>query len=90
MLQARSVPLSVKRLSLESRLRYSSFGLESASIRARSFNYLAAWPVIREDAALRAAVQVRFIVFSNRVWYLRRMQESTKELRAMLRTGYSL
>lgn len=51
--------------------------------------YLAAWPVIREDAALRSAVQVRFIVFSNRVWYLRRMQESTKELRALLHKGYS-
>lgn len=52
--------------------------------------YLAAWPVIKEDALLRSAVQVRFIVFSNRVWYLKRMQESTKELSAMLRKAYSL
>jgi hypothetical protein len=54
-----------------------------------SRKYLAAWPVIREDAALRSAVQVRFIVFSNRVWYLRRMQESTQELRTLLRNEYS-
>jgi hypothetical protein len=52
--------------------------------------YLAAWPIIKEDAALRSAVQVRFIVFSNRVWYLRRMQETTTELRALLSNGYSL
>jgi len=52
--------------------------------------YLAAWPLIRTDAAVRSAVLVRFIVFSNRVWYLRRMQETTKKLRAMLREGYSL
>ena len=47
-------------------------------------------PFIKDDAALRSAVQVRFIVFSNRVWYLRRMQETTRELRALLSNGYSL
>jgi hypothetical protein len=52
--------------------------------------YLAAWPLIREDPAVRSAVQVRFIVFSNRVWYLRRMQESTKQLRALLQEAYPL
>jgi hypothetical protein len=50
--------------------------------------YVDAWPVISKDAALRSAVQVRFIVFSNRVWYLRRMQESTVQLRTMLRDAY--
>jgi hypothetical protein len=52
--------------------------------------YVSAWPIIKQDAALRSAVQVRFIVFSNRVWYLRRMQQSTKQLSAMLRKDYSI
>ena len=50
--------------------------------------YLAAWPVIKNDPLFRSAVQVRFLVFSNRVFYLKRMLESTATLRALLSSGY--
>jgi hypothetical protein len=46
--------------------------------------YSAAWPAMAADPDLMAAYQIRLRGLSNRVFYLRRMLESTTDLRGLL------
>lgn len=46
--------------------------------------FMRAWPVILGDAEMRGAEQVRLVAFTNRVFYMQRMLDSTIRLRGML------
>ena len=46
--------------------------------------FMRAWPVILSDADMRGAEQVRLVAFTNRVFYMQRMLDSTIRLRGML------
>jgi hypothetical protein len=46
--------------------------------------FMRAWPVILSDADMRGAEQVRLVAFTNRVFYMQRMLDSTIRLRDLL------
>ena len=46
--------------------------------------FMRAWPVILSDAEMRGAEQVRLVAFTNRVFYMQRMLDSTMKLREMV------
>jgi hypothetical protein len=55
--------------------------LEAAEMLPR---FMRAWPIIRSDAEMRGAEQVRLVAFTNRVFYMQRMLDSTVKLRDMM------